>query len=791
MAIIEKKISEIYSGRDISSLSDRPNEDGMTATQLKARFDQLGKEVIPNFNDLIDELNGIFNDTAQRIDNLVVTPVPVGEIIAQEIIEARQGALSLGGNITEVKSQLADKASKTELNSVASGTPRTTYPTLALLNVGKPTGDIYSYVTSDGIRYWWDGSAWIDGGLYQSTGLADGSVTTDKTDFATPGKNLFDKNKRVLSMFMPYTNGILGANAVCDVSDYIKIFANQSYTINKARTYCLFGTDKVYITGVDGGGFRMTFTPTQDGYMRFTLYKTDVDSAQVEKGTVITAFEPYGTSIKNLSLNDKSISPLKLMDSVRFDAYPFQPLANFNANLTAELEIKKAIKIIELFGADKSKKYNLGIIQRNYQVFGTGAYIYECNADGSNNKIVALTSKTSYTIPSGIDIFSLAEYQSSGITAKLYVDWSQITDGTQYVNNHYDKAGLDYRTYTTEIELIIKLPPKIQAIVGKEFNIYFDNIMLCENIDNYSIEINDFSYGGVQQNERYTCIPTTTSAFTVQIFVYKDNKLLASAQTTVTPKAITVGDGVTKKCIFIGDSTIDSGGITGSLLAIFNDDVMNLELLGTRGLAPNLHEGRAGWRASNFVNNAISGGVVNAFYNNGFDFSYYMTQQAYIGVDVVGINLGINDVFSYTDDVTLFAEIDNIMTRLDIMKDSIKAYNSNTKVAFLITIPPSVNQDAFGKNYSSGQTQWRYKRNNFFFMSKLIEKYKAREAEGIYLIPINVNLDTTHNMLTEDVAVNSRNSQTIIRQSNGVHPAGSGNYQIADMVYYWLKSFEI
>jgi len=57
MAITDKKVSEVYSDRDLASLSDRPNESGLTAAQLKARFDQLPKEVIPKYNDLIDELN--------------------------------------------------------------------------------------------------------------------------------------------------------------------------------------------------------------------------------------------------------------------------------------------------------------------------------------------------------------------------------------------------------------------------------------------------------------------------------------------------------------------------------------------------------------------------------------------------------------------------------------------------------------------------------------------------------------------------------------------------------------
>jgi hypothetical protein len=77
MAITDKKISTIYNGRDISSLSDRPNQDGMTATELKARFDQLGKEIIPKINSLIDELFSDLYSGAEQIghthnlDNIV------------------------------------------------------------------------------------------------------------------------------------------------------------------------------------------------------------------------------------------------------------------------------------------------------------------------------------------------------------------------------------------------------------------------------------------------------------------------------------------------------------------------------------------------------------------------------------------------------------------------------------------------------------------------------------------------------------------------------------------------
>ena len=47
-----------FTGNDIASLPDRPGDAGMTAAQLKARFDQIPKMMVAlgNFNGLIDEL---------------------------------------------------------------------------------------------------------------------------------------------------------------------------------------------------------------------------------------------------------------------------------------------------------------------------------------------------------------------------------------------------------------------------------------------------------------------------------------------------------------------------------------------------------------------------------------------------------------------------------------------------------------------------------------------------------------------------------------------------------------
>jgi hypothetical protein len=57
MAILNKKISEAeYIGKDISGLPNQPNNT-MTATELKAQFDMIMKDVmVPKFNALIDQV---------------------------------------------------------------------------------------------------------------------------------------------------------------------------------------------------------------------------------------------------------------------------------------------------------------------------------------------------------------------------------------------------------------------------------------------------------------------------------------------------------------------------------------------------------------------------------------------------------------------------------------------------------------------------------------------------------------------------------------------------------------
>ncbi|GLI83631.1 hypothetical protein ANABIO32_13250 [Rossellomorea marisflavi] len=162
--------------------------------------------------------------------------------------------LSTGINtdITQFKNQttaqLADRATKEELDrkvsQIVSGSPKGTYSTLAMLQAAKPSGDAGVYVVSaDGKWYYWNNAAWTAGGVYQSTGLGDKSVTSDKRTvigdalllsyFNTLGLVLdFDFDAGVVTIPRD-TNVVYGKNKYgTSVTADLKVNMNKSFGLN-------------------------------------------------------------------------------------------------------------------------------------------------------------------------------------------------------------------------------------------------------------------------------------------------------------------------------------------------------------------------------------------------------------------------------------------------------------------------------------------------------------------------------------------------------------------------------
>jgi lysophospholipase L1-like esterase len=333
-------------------------------------------------------------------------------------------------------------------------------------------------------------------------------------------------------------------------------------------------------------------------------------------------------------------------------------------------------------------------------------------------------------------------------------------------------------------------PPTFYGVQGREANLYFDNLINCDWRD-YSWDVASASSVGSQQNERWTWTPAgavTSGNLTVSLISKTTGTVLATRTAAQRAAASSAGSGLTKKCLFLGDSLTAAGTMTQTILDIAGPDVMDIELYGTQGTAPNKHEGRGGWSCTSFTS-ATHVGTANPLWDgSAVNFGWYLSQNSIPALDWVFIQLGTNDVFSSTSDAAALTTTNDQQTKLDIIINSIKASNASTKVGLLISPPPSFDQDSFGDDYGVGQTRLRFKRNILIWAKQMVSKYSGQEAARVYLLSTNTALDTINNMeRAASAPVNSRSSVNVQRQSNGVHPATSGYQQLGDAVWAFLK----
>lgn len=139
---------------------------------------------------------------------------------------------------TEVTSQLGSLTSATPL--VASSVSNMTDTTRIYVN------------TTDGHWYWYDGSSWTDGGMYQATGIADNSITSDKLKIGGVTLDKIDFNSYLFTNYTvehKYLTGISYSQHKptwsTESSDYygvdFEIPANIDYLIYPYTNVGIFG----------------------------------------------------------------------------------------------------------------------------------------------------------------------------------------------------------------------------------------------------------------------------------------------------------------------------------------------------------------------------------------------------------------------------------------------------------------------------------------------------------------------------------------------------------------------
>lgn len=351
------------------------------------------------------------------------------------------------------------------------------------------------------------------------------------------------------------------------------------------------------------------------------------------------------------------------------------------------------------------------------------------------------------------------------------------------------------------------LPDTIYAVPGIETNVYFDNVTLVLNPENFAFDVTCDK--GVQQSERWTFMPedADVGSHTFVLEVRDSaNEIIArdSSALVVIPRDAKNGKAVS--ALLIGDSLTHASVYSQHLLDLCaTPGNPALTLIGSHvpdeGKPLNRHEGYGGWTAQRFAAHFTGTARGGDYKERGSPFLYpneagepKLDFQRYCDdvaggthPDVVTIFLGCNDTFSATDE-TIAARIEDMFTYLDQLLAAIRTASSETRIGLIVPVPPAASQDAFGADYKNGQTRWQYKRNQHAVVRAMYERYGQGEAGAIALIPAFVNLDCERNYPSATEPWNARTELEAIRQNNGVHPNANGYRQIGDSIFGWLKS---
>lgn len=327
------------------------------------------------------------------------------------------------------------------------------------------------------------------------------------------------------------------------------------------------------------------------------------------------------------------------------------------------------------------------------------------------------------------------------------------------------------------------LPSKLKVIQDVECNIYYQNILRYYNSNLAQLIKTTGKFTNYTKCARLTPNQSTVGG-DITIRCYLTNTKIADFTKNINIEVVSrnSGNDLTKKVLIIGDSLTAANVYTQELLNMFENDAMNIELLGTLGLGNgNNHEGRAGWRAREYCFNfygvyGYSGN--NAFFNTDteqFDFSYYMQQNGYNAVDYVFINLGTNDWIrgDYNTE-------SDIIQYYNLIINSIKKFDQNIKIG--IWLPPTrammdyEDKTAIDKSLASQEI--------------FIKNYDNRENDNIFLVPVYFNIDPEHDYKYKIEQISARNSDfTQIYCLDNIHPSKSGYNKIADVMYTYIKYF--
>ncbi len=326
-------------------------------------------------------------------------------------------------------------------------------------------------------------------------------------------------------------------------------------------------------------------------------------------------------------------------------------------------------------------------------------------------------------------------------------------------------------------------PQIVNICGGQQMNFYYQNMIMGFNTKKaYQISpnIKATNFGYFCRLNPSSDVSLTNQGFKIQLYPYNTKKIFSSNTVSYNIVPRSSGSGLTKKVLLLGDSLTFNTPLSKHLVDdLLTGDAMGVELIGTRGTAPYMREGRSGWSPYDYTHASTVDNVTNAFWNpttNKFDFSYYMSSNSFDRVDYVFVNLGTN-VSGYDGTTVTVAEM---MVQLEEIVNSIHGYDASIRVG--VWTPPPKALIGNGELSNNDSTLLKVK--------EIIKQFSGRITERIYVVPVTLNVDPYHDFPAQSINVSARNTdfQMLVATDN-THPSDAGYFKMADVIYSYIKYF--
>jgi hypothetical protein len=673
---------------------------------------------------------------------------------------------------------------------------------------------------------------------------ADFSLTENK--FAFPilsgikSKNLFNKDTVTQERYLNAEGTLSGVVAGFTVSDWIPASANTTYTISNMWNANFYDANKVNISQE---GTNATFTtPANTAYIRLTTQTANLETQQLETGSVATPYVSYRAKVDIETL--PAITNDKLAGNITKDKLAFP--------------IVSTVRGKNFF--DKT-----AITNGKYPSAETG--VLSDNASMSTSGWIAVDPNTAYTVhfpfivvaynANKEYISSLSEPTFTTPATAAYVRFGMFTSNLDVQQMELGSAKTSYEAYGAKIarEDILNLdnpypyefllPNNIYLVSGEMFSIFYENIVkYFQNFTkgNYYITVQEklgngtYAIRGKAYNYKWEYTPVNTdTTFNMEfriVSTFNDSVIASKVVTfTVANSSLAANHNRSATFVTIGDSFTDGYDVTSKLYdniktkgGINNANFIGLNhahwtnpavkdnawsgytyswfydsptgyLRADRPLSHAVWD--TGW-GENEVNGWTTGQTYddltevqkshghtkNEFYNPAtqkFDFSYFMS--TYMGnqaVDGFICNLGLNDVGWVTVN-EVKANLNSLKTKIQHIINSVKAYNANIKI-LLYTIPKQIADNAtIGSNWTNFSHYERVNHNIELFNSMLITEFSAQP--NVYIMATGANFDSRTGFKMANYNPNKFNLSYVESHPNDIHPSDEGSNYIADTLY--------